>query len=61
MLISLDLVQSTYIKIQLQEIPSIGLNVLELFCVPPNSEFLSDLHKKFQIASMYDTNVEYQI
>ena len=37
-----------------QKISSIGRNVLEFFCVP-------DLQEKFQVASIYDTNVEYQI
>ena len=36
-------------------------NVLEFFCVPLNTEFLSDLYKRFQLASVYDANVEYQI
>ena len=44
-----------------QEIPSIGFNVLEFFSVPLYKEFLSDLYKKFQVASVCDTNVEYQI
>ena len=30
-----------------------------LFCMPFHSEFLSDLHKKFQVVSTCDTNVEY--
>ena len=38
-----------------------GRNVLEFFCVPLYAEFLSDLYEKFQVASVYDTNVEYQI
>ena len=39
----------------------LGRNVLEFFCVPLYTEFLSDLYKKFQVASVHDTNVEYQI
>ena len=44
-----------------QEIMFIDRNVLEFFCVPLYTEFLSDLHKKFQVASVHDTNVECQI
>ena len=40
---------------------SIGLNVLEFLCVPLYTEFLSDLSEKFQVASVYNTNVEFQI
>ena len=61
MLISLYLPQSKYTKIHWHEISFIGLNVLEFFCVQLYTEFLSDLHEKFQVASVYDTNVEYQI
>ena len=43
------------------EIPPIGRNVLEFFCVPLYTDFFSDLYKKFQEASTYDTNVEYQL
>ena len=50
--------QSKDIKIQLQEIPSMGRNVLEFFCVPLYTDYLSHLHKKFQAASIHDTNVE---
>ena len=39
-----------------QEIPSVDLN--ELFCVPLYTDYLSDLQEKFQVASVYDTNVE---
>ena len=53
--------QFKYAKIHYHEIPSIGLNLLEFFCVLLYTEFLSDLHKKFQIASLQDRNVEYQI
>ena len=58
MWISLYLPQSKYAKIHFHEVPSIGLNVLEFSCVPLYTEFLSDLNKKFQVASTYDTNVE---
>ena len=43
------------------EILSISLNVLEFFCVPLYTEFFSDLHEKFQISSVYDTDVEHEI
>ena len=61
MLISLDLVQSKCTKIHLQEISSVGRNVLEFFCAPLYIEFLSVLCKKFQVAFTYDVNVENQI
>ena len=61
MLILLYLVQLKYAKIQKQEISSIGLNVLEFSCVLLYPEFLSDHYRKFQVATVYDTNVEYQI
>ena len=35
--------------------------MLEFFCVPLYIEFLSDLHEKFQVASIYDTNIECKI
>ena len=59
--ISLYLVQSKYTNIHKHAIPSIGLNILEFFCVPLYTEFFSDLYKKFQVASVHDTNVEYRI
>ena len=59
MFILIYLVQSKYAKIQLQEIPSISLNLLELFCIPLYTDFSSDLYKKFQVTFIYDTNVEY--
>ena len=37
----------------LQEIPSVGRNALEYFVYTD--------HEKFQVASIYDTNVDYQI
>ena len=61
MLYLLCLVQSKYAKIQKQENPFIGLNVLKFFCVSLYSEFLYDIYKKFQVASICDTNVDYQI
>ena len=48
-------------KIQLSEIPSIGLNALEFFYVPLYTQFLSDFYKTFHVAFVYDTDVEYQI
>ena len=61
MLISLHSAQSKYAIIHYHEIPSKSLNVLEFFCVPLYTEFLTDLYKKFQVASVHDTNVDYQI
>ena len=61
LLILLYLVQSKYAKIQQQEVPSIGLNVLKFFSVPIYTEFLFDLYKKFQVASINNANVKYQI
>ena len=55
------LAQSKYTNIHQQENPSIGCNALQFFCVPLYTEFLSDLYKKFQVASTYYTIVEYQI
>ena len=60
-LISLHLIQSKCIKIQCQKNSSLGRDVLELFCIHLYTEYLSDLFKKFQIASIFDTNVECQI
>ena len=51
--------QSKYKKIHYREISSIGLSVLEFFCVPLYTEFLSDLYKNFQVASVHDTTVEF--
>ena len=61
MLILLYSVLSKYTKINKQDIPSIGRNVLEFFCVRMQTEFLADFHEKYQVASTYYTNVEYQI
>ena len=58
MLISLYLMQSKYIKMHLQEIPSIG--VLEFFCAPLYTDNLSDFHKKIQVEYTYDTNVKHE-
>ena len=49
--------QCKYTKMNEQEILSIIRNVLEFFYVPMYGEFLSILHEKFQVASIYDTNV----
>ena len=38
-----------------------GRNVLELFCVFLYTDYLSNLHEKFQVASTYNTNVESHI
>ena len=61
MLISLYLMLSKCNKFHLKKIPPIGRNLLELFCMPQYTEFLSDLYKKFQVVSTNDTNVECQI
>ena len=61
MWIPLYLAQSKCTEIHWHEIPSIGRNALEILCVPLFTEFLPDLYKMFQVASVYDTNVECQI
>ena len=48
----------TFIAVQIHEILSVDLAALKLFSVPLYSEFLSDLHKKFQVVSVPDKNVE---
>ena len=53
--------RSNYIEMHSQEILFLHYNVLQFFCVPLKTDCLSDLHKKFQVASIYDTNVKYQI
>ena len=60
MQILLHLMQLKYIKMHLQEILKIGCNMLEFFCVPLNTHYLSDLHKKFEAASTCDTNVDHE-
>ena len=37
---------------------SIELNVLEFFCVPLYTEFLSDFYKIYEVTSTSKTNVE---
>ena len=59
MLISLYLVISEYNKMHSQKISRIVCNALEFICVPLYTEYLSDFHKKFQMESGFDTNVEY--
>ena len=39
-----------------QEIPYIGHDILELFCVTLYPGYLADFHKKFQVAFKYDKN-----
>ena len=46
---------------QNEEMPSIDHDALEFFRVPLYMVYLFDLHKKIQVASTYETNVEYQI
>ena len=52
------MVQPKCTKMNYQDIPSIGRNGLEFFCVPLYTEFLFDLYKMFQIASVYDKNTK---
>ena len=54
-------VRSKCNKMHYEDIPLMHRNVLEFFYVPLYTEFLSGLYKKFQVASAYDTNIEYQI
>ena len=63
MLVSSYLVHSRYFKMHQQEILSIGRNVLEYFWVLLYTDYLSYLHKKFHVASIYDytTHADYQI
>ena len=61
MLISLHLVQCKCTKMNKQEIPSIGRNILEFFRVSLNTDHSSNLYEKFQAVSTYDTHVEYQM
>ena len=58
---ALYLPQSKCTKFHKEEIPSISRNVLEFFCVPLYKEFLSDLCTKFQVASIYDKNIQWKI
>ena len=44
-----------------EKIPSIGYNVLELFCVLLCTDSMSDLHNMFEVASACDADIEYQI
>ena len=53
------IIKSKYTKLYYQEIRPLGSNVLQSFCVPVY--YLSNLHKKFQVISAYQTNVEYEI
>ena len=52
-------VQAKYTKMLKQDTPSIGRNVLEFFCMPLFTDCLFEIHEKFQVASRYDTNVEF--
>ena len=61
MFISSYSLQSKCNRILYQEILSIDRNVSELVCVTLYTDSLSDVHKMFQVASTYDTNVEYKI
>ena len=38
-----------------------GCNALEFFCVPLYTNYLSNIHKKFQVTATHDINVEYHI
>ena len=56
MVISLCSVQSKYIKMHQQKSLSIlGRNVLHFFWVLLYIDYLSNLHKKFKVASMHNT------
>ena len=44
-----------------EETSCVGRNVLEFFCVPLCTNYLSNFHKEFQVTFTYDTNAEYQI
>ena len=46
---------------QYQENPSICRDELEFFCVPLYTDYGSNFHKKFKMASIFDTNAEYKI
>ena len=35
------------------------MGALQFFCVPICTDYLFDLHKKFHVASTYDTNIEH--
>ena len=61
MLISLLLEQSEYIKMHQQEILPISRNVLKLFCAQLYTDYLSKIHKNFEIAFTHDTNTQCQI
>ena len=47
-MVLLNLVQPKYTEIHQQEIPFIGLNVIEFFYLPLYTEFLSDIYKNFK-------------
>ena len=59
--ISLNFVQSKYIKRLSQECPLLGRHPFGFFCIPLYINYLSVLHKKLQVASTYYINVECQI
>ena len=61
MLVSLYLVQVKYIEIHQQESLFTGWNVLEVFCVPLYTDYMSDLHKKLKVLFTCGKNVEYEI
>ena len=48
-------------KMNLQEYPYLGCNVLEFFCAPLYTDFPSDHSKKFQVACTYDISAKCQI
>ena len=49
------------IKMPYQGIPFVERNLSEFYCVFQYTDKLSDLHKKFEVASTYDVNERYQI
>ena len=48
-------------EMNLKQFPVIVPNVHELFCVALYTDYLSKLHKMFQIGLTYDKNEEYEI
>ena len=55
-------IRDNWLKTQIKTCKFLAdINVLELICVSLYTEFWIDLCKKFQVASVCDINVEYQI
>ena len=60
MLISSYLIEFKHIKMHLQEIPLVSRNVFEFSCISLYIDYLSDLHKNFEVVFKYDTRVRIQ-